>query len=64
MDERFKMHRLYSTRFAMMIGVITIFVWFVIDTYFYDNLRWDLCVIMLIIVVAKFGAMIYYRITN
>ena len=64
MDERFKMHRLYSTRFAMLIGVIMIAVWFNYEYFANHTLRWDLFIIMVAMAVSKMAAMIYYKKTN
>ncbi len=64
MDERFIMHRYYSTRIAMIVGLVLIVGWFVYEMMVNDVPRWDLFVIVLAIALTKVTAMIYYRITH
>ncbi len=64
MDERFILHRLYSTRFSMLIGLIAMFIWFNIEMFKNDTLRWDIFYFILIFAVSKVGAMIYFKLTN
>lgn len=64
MDERFIMHRYYSTRIAMIVGLVLIVGWFVYEMMVNDVPRWDLFVIVLAIALTKVTAMIYYRITQ
>ncbi|UCF04073.1 MAG: hypothetical protein JSV33_08950 [bacterium] len=63
-DERFLMHRLKSTRLAMMVGVVLICALFMY--YYLSNkvLRWDLFIILVAVAVTKIAAMLYYRRTN
>jgi hypothetical protein len=64
MDERFIMHRYYSTRIAMIVGMVLIVGWFIYEMMVNDVPRWDLFVIVLAIALTKVTAMIYYRITH
>jgi hypothetical protein len=64
MDERFKMHRLYSTRLATIIGSIMIGALFFFEYLSKQILRWDLFIILLAMAVSKIVAMLYYRRTN
>ena len=64
MDERFKIHRLYSTRLAAVVTAIALGVWFLYQFYVKDVYRWDLFIILSIMAVTKLGAMMYYRRTN
>jgi low affinity Fe/Cu permease len=63
-DERFIMHRYYSTRLAMIVGMILIVVWFNYELLVNDHLRWDLVVIVGVMALTKIVAMLYYRITQ
>lgn len=64
MDERFKMHRLYSTRLAAVIGVVMIGFLICYEFFVYHSMRWDLFIIMMVVAISKFAAMIYFRVTN
>lgn len=64
MDERFIMHRYYSTRIAMIVGMVLIVGWFIYEMMVNDNPRWDLFVIVMAIALTKVTAMIYFRITH
>ena len=64
MDERYKIHRLYSTRLAAVVTAIALGGWFLYQFYAKSVYRWDLFIIMCIMAVTKVGAMLYYRITN
>ncbi len=64
MDERFIMHRYYSTRIAMIVGLVLIVGWFIYEMMVNDNPRWDLFVIVMAIALTKVAAMIYFRITH
>ncbi len=64
MDERFKMHRLYSTRFSAVITIICIGIWFNYEYLLNNHLRWDLFVFMMIMAFSKVAAMLYYKLTN
>lgn len=63
-DERFVMHRYYSTRVAMIVGVILLAGWFLYENFINGVLRWDLFIILMAIAVTKMGAMVYFRITH
>jgi hypothetical protein len=63
-DERFLMHRYYSTRVAMIVGTILLVGWFLYENFFNGVLRWDLFAILMAIAVTKVGAMLYFRITH
>ena len=64
MDERYKLHRLYSTRLAAVVTAVALGGWFLYQFYANSVYRWDLFIIMCIMAVTKVGAMIYYKITN
>lgn len=64
MDERFIMHRYYSTRIAIIVGMVLIVGWFIYEMMVNDNPRWDLFVIVMAIALTKVTAMIYFRITH
>ncbi len=64
MDERFVMHRLYSTRLAALVGAVSLAVWFNVEMIRKDIYRWDLFIILCLMAVAKVGAMLYYKRTN
>ncbi len=64
MDERFVMHRLYSTRFAALATAVFVAGWFVYDAYVYDVVRQDLLLILAVTAVTKIAAMLYYRFTD
>lgn len=63
-DERFIMHRYYSTRIAMIVGTIVLAGWFFYEQFINGVLRWDLFIILMVIAVTKVLAMIYFRITH
>jgi hypothetical protein len=63
-DERFIMHRYYSTRLAMVVGILMIAVWFCYELLVNDQLRLDLVIISGAMALAKIAAMLYYRITH
>jgi hypothetical protein len=64
MDERFKMHRFYSTRFAVIVASLFMAGWYYYDYFVNDMIKWDLVIILSVMAVSKIGAMIYYRITH
>ena len=64
LDERFIMHRYKATRFAMIVGIILIAIFFFHGYIAHRAIRWDLFIIMFATAAAKVGAMIYYRRTN
>lgn len=63
-DERFIMHRYYSTRLAMIVGVMLIGGWFLYEQFVNDIMRWDLFVILIVMALTKVTAMLYYRLTG
>lgn len=63
-DERFIMHRYYSTRLAMIVGVVMIAGWFYYELVVNRVNRWDLFSILMAMVITKLAAMLYYRLTN
>ena len=64
MDERFKLHRFYSTRIAVLIGAVLMGGWFYYDLFVNGTIRWDFFVVLSAMAVSKIAAMIYYRYTN
>ena len=60
-DERFIMHRYYSSRAALIVAVIMMGVWFEYELLVNDLIRWDMLIILGATMVAKLGTMIYYR---
>jgi hypothetical protein len=64
MDERFKMHRLYSTRLVAVLGAVMTGFLFCYEFFVYQSIRWDLFIIMLVMVMSKITAMVYFRIAN
>ena len=63
-DERFVMHRCYSTRLSMIVGMILIVIWFNYELIANNHVRWDLLVIAGVIAITKLMAMAYYRIAQ
>jgi hypothetical protein len=63
-DERFRMHRYYSSRFALAVGLILILAWVVRDLIVLDQLRSDLLIVGGAMGVAKLVAMAYFRIAR
>ena len=64
MDERFKMHRLYSTRFSAVTTIICIGIWFNYEYFINDLLRWDLFILIMVMALSIVSAMLYFRLTN
>jgi hypothetical protein len=60
-DERFIMHRLRSSRFALIVMVVLTAVCLEYEFFVNDQMRWDLFIILCAAAIAKFGSMIYYR---
>jgi len=63
-DERFLEHRRRSTSFATIVGAIVAvgLYWY---RYFVDGVvAWELLVVLLAMVVAKFGLMIWFYLTD
>jgi hypothetical protein len=63
-DERFVMHRYYSTRIAMIVGMVLLVGWFILEMLVNDNPRWDIFLIVMAIALTKVTAMIYFRIAH
>lgn len=63
-DERFIMHRYYSTRLSMIVGIASIVIWFNYELLVNHHLRLDLAVIAGLMAITKIIAMLYYRITH
>lgn len=63
-DERFIRHRYYSTRIAMIVGIILIAAWFYYELLANDLVRWDLAIIAGAMAITKILAMVYYRLSN
>lgn len=61
MDERFVLHRLKSTRFATLVGVVMIGVYFEYLYIFKHEFRLDLFIFLMAMGVSKLLAMLYYR---
>jgi hypothetical protein len=63
-DERFIMHRYYSSRLALVAGVLSLAIWFSYELVANHHLRWDLVTIAGVMALAKLVAMIYFRSTH
>lgn len=63
-DERFVLHRLKATRFAAVVTAVAMAAYYYYELIKTDTIRYDLLVLLGIMVVAKLGATIYYRLTN
>ena len=63
-DERFLMHRYYSTRMAMIVGMVLILGWFNYELLANQVLRWDLAIIAVAMAVTKLLAMVYLEVTH
>jgi len=64
MDERFKIHRLRSTRLAAIIGIILMGLWIIYDFFANHIFRIDLIIIMVTMAITKWISMIYYEKTD
>lgn len=64
MDERQKMHRFYSTRWAVLAGVAVMFGWWAYEYYGRGNFRGDFVIILTTMAVIKLAGMLYYRFTD
>jgi hypothetical protein len=62
-DERFIMHRYQSTRYAMIVGISMIVIWFNYELLVNNLMRWDLALIAGVMAVTKVLAMIILRLT-
>ena len=63
-DERFIMHRYKSTRFSVLVGLLSMFAVFTYHMVRNDTIRWDLFAIIFLMALAKAAAMIYLGRTN
>ena len=63
-DERFIMHRYYSTRLSMIVGIVLIAIWFNYELLINHHLRLDLAIIVGVMAVTKLLAMLYFRIAR
>ncbi len=63
-DERFIMHRYYSTRLSMIVGIILIVIWFNYELIVNHQLRLDLAIIVGVMAITKILAMVYLRLTH
>ena len=63
-DERYIMHRYYSTRWAVIVGVVLMAAWVNYEFFVNQTLRLDLVIILLVMAVTKVAVMIYLRITH
>jgi hypothetical protein len=63
-DERFIMHRYYSSRLALAVGLAAIVIWFNYELLVNDNVRLDLIIIAGAMALTKVVAMAYYRTTQ
>ena len=60
-DERFIIHRLRSSRFALIMTVFMMAVWFDYELLVNDQMRWDLLIILGASAIVKLGSMIFYQ---
>ena len=60
-DERFVMHRLYSTRFAVVVSAVIMSLWFYYDMAVNEVYHWDIFIFLVVMAVAKISALLYYR---
>lgn len=63
-DERFIMHRYYSTRWALVVSAIFMGAWVLYDYFLKDTVRSDFILILAIMAVTKIGFLLYYRLTH
>jgi hypothetical protein len=63
-DERFVMHRLRSTRLAMVVLIIMMGTWVNYEWFVNHTMRPDLLIMIGVTVLVKVGAMIYHRLTD
>ena len=64
MDERFKIHRLRSTRLAAIICIILMGLWMIYDFFINHIYHIELIIIMIAMVITKWISMIFYKKTN
>ncbi len=64
-DERTVLHSLKATRFAMMLGVFAVCGFLIVSTLKDpSHLRWDYFIFLIVMVIGKLSARLYYRLTN
>lgn len=64
MDERFVAHRYYSSRLALVVGMLVIVGWFLYDLYVHDLFHRDLAIIAGVMAATKLVAMAFFRLTR
>jgi hypothetical protein len=60
-DERFILHRLKATRFALILGLVAIGAFLIFDAIANEVVRYDLLTILGTVTVGKLGGMAYYK---
>jgi len=63
-DERFILHRLKSTSFALLVMIVAIGLYTYYELFFNSIVRKDLIIILSIGAISKVAAMVYYRLRN
>ena len=63
-DERFILHRFYSTRVSAIVGIVAIVTWFNYELLVNDLYRWDLAAIAGMMAASKLLVMPYLRLTR
>jgi hypothetical protein len=63
-DERFIMHRFYSSRLALAVGMALIAAWLIYGLLANHQVRYDLAIIGGVMALTKVVAMVYYRIAH
>ena len=63
-DERFIAHRYQSSRLALTVGIIMMFIWAQYEWLVNQELRLDLLIILGAMALSKVVAMIYFRIAK
>lgn len=64
LDERFVMHRLYSTRLATVVTAVLMGIWFEYELLAHEVYHWDIFAFLVVLAVTKVVAMAYYRLTG
>ncbi|MGD9094023.1 MAG: hypothetical protein PVF74_14335 [Anaerolineales bacterium] len=63
-DERFIMHRYYSSRLALAVGMILMSGFFFYEMLVNNQLRLDILITIAVMALTKVLAMAYYRIVD
>jgi len=63
-DERFLLHRLKSSRFGLLLGLVTIFALFFYHALAGDKMPWDLVAVAAAMALGKLAAMAYFKATG